>query len=285
MSLMLRCETLGMAVKTDFSKIEDDIKADIQHVVDYSQRKGDSSYTQEAGDKDIAMWTREAHDGFAKFERVIEEAISSLPNWGGSSVVLEPLYNDDKPINWEADEPYVVVSAHARLYKGGGWRNAPGFTIFYDDGQIRGVDDVLDAGDTDFFDDPAIEADYFMLTEELRHPGAARRLGGKVITLFTARPAKDRRLYDNARQIPTNVFLTTSEDEAYGYIADSGGGRDVYMVKIKRMYLVETLDAGSKKNYQTFSGSGRTVPVEECTLVYESQKLARRVMARWLKGP
>ena len=75
----------------------------------------------------------------------------------------------------------------------------------------------------------------------------------------------------------------SSREASNAYIADSGGGRDVYRVRIKRMYLVETLDAGSKKNYQTFSGSGRTVPVESCDMVYEDQKLAKRVLARFAK--
>jgi cold shock CspA family protein len=273
-----------MTVKTDFSTIDDDIEDEISKVVEYSQSRGDKSYTEDLGRKDITMWQREAREAYGKLERLVEDAISSLPNWGGSDVVLKPQYSGG-PIAWESDEPHIKVDVYLHVYKGGGWQNAPSFMVMTEDDRITGIDDTLDAGDTDFFNDPAIEADYFMLAEEIRTPGGAKRLGNKVVTLYTARPAKDRAIYNHAKQIPVNVFLTTSEDEAYGYIADSGGGRDVFQVRIKRMYLVETLNAGSKKNYQTFSGSGRTVPVESCVMVFEDQKIARRVVTRWLKGP
>ena len=203
-----------MSVKTDYSHIDEDIQDEIEKVVDYSQRRGDKSYTEELGRADIDRWQKEAREGYARLERELESIISGLPNWGGSDVMLEPQYSDG-PIAWSVDDPYVKVDAYVRVYTGS-WKNAPSFMVVTENGRIAGVDDLLDAGDTDFFSDPSIEADYFMLTEELRHPGGAARLGNKVITLYTARPVKDRRIYADAKQLPVNVFLTTSEDEAYG---------------------------------------------------------------------
>jgi hypothetical protein len=281
------------SVKTDYNDIDDAIRDSIEDTQRGAEtravREGEiNTYTAEVAEGDIKMWQGEAREGYGKLERAIKDAIGGLPNWSGTDVTIEPNWDHKEgPIFWSYDsDPYIAVNAYVRLGQGS---TAPGVTVFADHvtGKIEGVDDVLDAGDSDFFNDPATESDYFMLVEELRNPGGARRIGNKVITLYTARPAKDRRIYNNARAIPTNVFLTTSEDEAYGYIADSGGGRDVYKVRIKRMFLVETLDAGSKKNYQTFAGGDRMVPVEDCEMVYEDPqtKIARRVLARWRSGP
>lgn len=276
-------------IQTDLDPILDAIHDNIMETQRRSEeRHPEDFYTREMAEKDIAHWQAEARKGFTVLERDIEEAVSALPNWGGTRLTLVPTWDErEGPVFWlaEDEDPYVPIGGDLRFGPG---TSAPGFTVFATkDGHVRSIDDVLDAGDTDFFRDPAVESDYFMLAEELRNPGGAKRIGNKVLTLYTARPAKDRRLYDNARKIPANVFLTTSEDEAYGYVEDLGGGRDVYRVRIKRMYLVETLNVGSKRNYQTFAGGDRMVPVESCDLVYADPgtKMARRVLARWRTGP
>jgi hypothetical protein len=270
-------------VETYFDEIDRDLLSQLEDLADYSASDGSGGYTQEMADKDAAEWLSKAHKSFADLETELKGVIAGIPNWGAAKVMLRPMYEKRGPIDFEGDEPRLNLGAHAYVYPGGNWKSAPGVTLFWHEGMIKGVDDVLDAGDTDFFDNPAIEAAYFMLVEELRHPGGAKRLGNKTVTLYTARPKKDRYLYENARSLPVNVFLTTSEDEAYGYSRDMDG-RDIYMVRVKRMYLVETLDVGRTKNYQTFSGQGNKVPVVSCELIFEAGKtacVARRIVARY----
>ena len=195
----------------------------------------------------------------------LNHTINAIPNWNGSSIFVAPMYKaggyGDERVKID---PITSVSVDfakgsSRMY------SAPNFTLFYDlDINKAEIDDVLDAGDRDFFNDPEVEADYFSLVNELRHPGSAARQQGKILKLYTARPAADRSTYDNARQIPSNIFLTTSEDDAFGIGQDlsGAGGRDLYLVKIDERYLIKTLDTGRLKQYQAFSKTGM-VPVVE----------------------
>jgi hypothetical protein len=238
-------------------------------------QKGESvTYTLEQAEKDIRMWQGEAQKAFEALGRNVTSAVGSLPNWAGSNVTVRAMVDkSSSPISWFGDDgPKLNITGEVFVHEGSSWRSQPSFTAFAnEEGDLHAIDDVLDAGDSDFFHDPKVEADYFSLTEELRNPGRARSQGNKVLTLYTARPKKDRHLYDGAKHIPNNVFLSTSEDEAYGYSRDLGGDRDVYLIRIKRMYLVETLQTGSLRNYQSFNGQGSNVPVQSSELIHEGE--------------
>jgi len=228
-------------------------------------------YTPELMESDIRQWAQDAEKVFGALEKELLAAAHQVPNWPKSAnLTIRPSFGSkDGPISWDGEDPKLRTTSEVFVHHGDSWKGSPSFTVFVqDNGQIHGIDDVLDAGDSDFFKDPEIEIAYFGLTEELRHPGRAKQQAHKIVTLWTARPKKDRHLYDGASKIPSNVFLTTSEDEAYGYSSDLGGNRDIYLVKIQRGYLVETLNQGHLKNYQTYSSTG-WVPVESCSLVHE----------------
>lgn len=180
---------------------------------------------------------------------------------------------------------------------------SPSFTIFTNEhGKIEGkVEDVLEGGDTDFFKSPQQTAFYFDLIREIEKPGSTKR-PGKDLTLYTARPTKDRRLYDNARQVPVNIFLTSDPNRAAGIAHDLGASevRDLWRVRINEQFLVQTLDTPRSKDYQTVGGNGRTVPVKRIELMQEggrkqassyltvyhgtsTEKAARQIMRRGIK--
>lgn len=183
-------------------------------------------------------------------------AVARCPNWTTPRVVAEPAFNKE---NWM--EPPGAY--HVQLGKG---TYAPSFTLFVtEDGGIQEVEDVLEGGDEDFFTSPEAQYDYFNLVNELRKPGSTSR--GKRLTLYTARPLKDRERYEYAKTLPLNVFLASTFNEAYGLARDLGGGtvRDVWRVVVDSTHLVQTLDAGSVRHYQTV-GSG-PVPIRSIELV------------------
>jgi len=255
-----------MRVTSDLTRILKSITSSISETSESSvARGGDDPYTAADAARDIKLWHGIAKECAQTLERTIEAAIKRIPSWTGSDVTLKFSPGAEGAIDWfSGDEPRLNVSVDALV---GGGTDGPGFTVFCtEDGTVRGIDDVLDAGDTDFFHDPLIEADYFSLTEELRHPGRAKSDANKVVTLYTARPLKDRSLYERASSMPNNIFLTTDPDEAWGYSVDLGGDRDIWKVRIKRQYLVQTLDSGRHKNYQTFTQHGKT-PVEDIELI------------------
>lgn len=215
----------------------------------------------------IVSGTRAA---MAKLASHVGAAVGRVLEWPGLTVVLAPHYEKRKRFTGGADEVPIepVLSAGVELLRGTTRPRSgtPGFTLFHD----GDVDDVLDAGDRDFFTEPEVERAYFDLVSELRRPGStSRKLESKVLTLYTARPVKDRARYERATTVPSGIFLTSDFEraEALGRdLAGSDTGRDVWKVRIRSGYVHMTLDAGRVKEYQVVGGQ-REVPVERLELV------------------
>lgn len=207
----------------------------------------------------------------------LKAAMGRVKNWNGSDVHG---VGEGPPVDWilrtpQYDRPVSTFSVHVG--------SEAGFTVFITGSGFE-IDDVLEGGDEDFFGgDPGTQADYFNLIKELRQPGSSGR--GRDIVLWTARPVKDRAKYERATHIPSNLFLTTDEERAYGLAQEGelgGGVRDVYRVVVNTSDLVMTLDNGRVKDYQAV-GSDR-IPVKNMTLVHPAPDTAAgRVAVRWLR--
>lgn len=150
------------------------------------------------------------------------------------------------------------------------WGGTPSFTLFVDFDDNNNitkyeVDDILEGGDTDFFTDNNAQNDYFALVSELQHPGRSEKDKEKILTLYTARPMEHRNQFAETRSIPPNIFLTSNYQNAVG-MAHDFGKRDVWKVRIKSKYLIQTMDAQNERWYQVKSQS-ESVPVESITLI------------------
>jgi hypothetical protein len=212
----------------------------------------------------ITASTRNAN----KVAAMLSQAAGRVPNWGGHRFLVRVSFNEDRA--WDPATSFYVMLVNDR---------GPGFSVFTDKtGGFRAVDDILDSGDTDFFRDAKIQADYFDLVRELEKPGSTKR--GRDLILYTARPTKDRELYRRARQVPINIFLTTDPRRAVGIAHDLGANevRDVWRVVINSVHLIPTLTVGRMRDYQTV-GSGQ-VPVKAMELWVEGQ--SRMATARSL---
>jgi hypothetical protein len=178
----------------------------------------------------------------------IQQAFPKIQSkWLGSSVKVVPHFNT----GW--DFPIHEGCSDFSIYVING-KDKPDFTTFNFGANLG---DVLDGGDEDFFSNPNTENDYFLLVNLLERPEIFDH-PEREITLYTARPKKDREIF-SGNTIPSNIFLTNDPDEAEGYARDFGD-RDIYKVKIQQQYLTQTLNAGRKKNFQTVSPTGK-VPV------------------------
>lgn len=222
-------------------------------------------------DNDMAMTKEEMHkfenhileqidSSLQKAQNIIQSAILNLgEKYSGSQIEIEtqPRNKPQDPLSAEDLE----IPTYDSFYVHVGNKNISFGLFFNQDKYI--IDDVLDSGDEDFFSEETskLEQDYFLLINELRRPGKPKLEGEKIITLYTVRPIKDHEKYDNATVIPANIFLTTSYSEAEGYGIDFGE-RDLWRIRIKKKYLILTLDRGGVKNYQAF-GENKFVPIEE----------------------
>lgn len=175
----------------------------------------------------------------------LARAIHAIPNWHGSLVQIKPVL----PAREYMDFVTGVGAAHVYVGKAD-------FAL----DESGDIDDVIESGDMDFFRDPNQEMDYFNLIEELRHPGRVKQQAEKKLHLWTARPSKDARLYEHAREIPSRIFLSSKADDAAGIGADFGD-RDLYLVVVESQYVTLTLDRGSLKHYQTIVTPNGKVPI------------------------
>jgi hypothetical protein len=232
----------------------------------------------------IGRTTKHMH----KTARRIHRITSQHPEWSGSKVTVSPNFNHDERRPWDSNLHEPVTHTHVQVHhpdapKAGEHWDTPGFTYspwermrhtretrrreqrpgFKSHRTDRGagqVDDVHDAGDTDFFPKkhPETESDYFHLVNALRKGKPQDEKKARPITLYTARPATDRHLYKDATHLPRNLFLSTNMSDAHG-IGHDFGGRDVWQVRMHPRHLVKTLD-GPTSHYQIVGGKGK-VPV------------------------
>ena len=195
----------------------------------------------------------ESNVNVQKIQNIVQKAIGSIGEWNGSPVVIKSDLPPEESHLRGPDYTKPIEDAYITVVGPTEWGGELGFSFFNSEEGII-IDDVLEAGDADFFSDANTTAtsDYFNLVRELRNPGSSSK--GKNLTLYTARPTKDRELYMNATQVPANLFLTNSFDRASGIASDLGRNevRDVWRVRINSKYLIQTLD-GHVKDYQVTS--------------------------------
>jgi len=221
----------------DMDKYEQDLKDKIQDLYDWSVRRhGKADFDP---DKEFRVRFPQSMKNMHKLGSGLERTLSKLDLDVG--IQIQPVYDEENLF-----EP--VRYAYVKLFKGSKpGRGAPGFSYF----GPREVDDVLDAGDTDFFHDEDLEIAYFKLVNEIRNPGSANK-SGKPTVVYTARPVKDRKIYQGAKKVPSGIYVTTSADRADGFGRDFGNteGRDLWKIVVDSKNLVQTLKAGRVRDYQ-----------------------------------
>lgn len=114
-------------------------------------------------------------------------------------------------------------------------------------------------------DDGRSFEDYKNLLNEIESPGSVVRQQNKPITLYTARPTKDRDFYLRNKKVPSGIFLTDSLTHAEGIAHDMDGGRDLWAVKIYKKYLYQTLE--SPVAYYQVVSEDKFVPVVSMELL------------------
>lgn len=171
-------------------------------------------------------------------KKMIEDAINRSGKWQGSPVHIEALPPTDGKYNLieSAESAYISVGT-----------NSASFVLFHNEqGQFE-IDDIIEGDEPDIFDSPQFHSDYFTLINEIKKPGSTSK--GKILTLYTARPKKDRDQYMHAQFLPVNIFLSDRYDHVEGLSVEYGEERDIWKVRIDSKYLTQTLD-GKVKYYQ-----------------------------------
>lgn len=220
---------------------------------------GEGKFSIEEVNNSILNLSNDTYNNMLKIRDNILSAICRIDNWHDSKVTIYAYELDGKND--------ISSESSAKINIGDVNDFSPSFSYFVDGNDII-IDDILEFGDTDFFTDNNLQEDYFNLVKEIRNPGSSSKRG-KVITLYTARPSKDRNIYLNNRYVPSGIFLTNKYDSAEG-IGKDFGERDIWRVRIDSRYLLNTLDSPYEKQYQVVGGSN--VPVYDMQLLNTNEQ-------------
>lgn len=225
---------------------------DLRMVIRAMQDSIEAPWTKEEAERDIAGILNQTIEAQNKNARTIEKAIARAEEWNGSAIVIQPMV---------ADALEAATTSNVTI-KG----SDIGFTLFGD----GTVEDVLEAGDREFFKQSEQEQDYFNLVREIENPGSTSRKG-KLLRLYTARPLRDRKDFQKAarkKEIPNNIFLTDDMEEAEGYALEYPP-RDVWEVQIYEKYVTKTQTrtmGGRAGNWQTL-GPKDKAPIKDMSIV------------------
>lgn len=173
----------------------------------------------------------------------ISSLINSIDTWSGSPVRIQAQADYSA---YNTSEIALEPATSCHIYVG----NREGmFSYFIDEENNKPiVDDIIEGGEDDeeFFDNNQVKSDYYLLINEIRNPGSSSK--GKMLTLYTARPIKDREFFKNTTWLPINLFLTNSLNHADGLAHDLGSNevRDIWIIRMDSRYLTQTLDGPVK---------------------------------------
>lgn len=220
-------------------------------------------YSEKEAEENIADGIKQTYSHMLLIQKEIAAAIARNPTITTPITIQAASYSpQDSNYNLHATDAIIQV---------GNDEYAPTFTYFQLANKIE-LDDIIEAGDTDFFSTPKIQMDYYNLIKELQHPYSTTKTQ-KNLSLYTARPISDRHLYENAKQIPVNIFLASTYDFAEGFAKEYGGNRDVWKIRINSQYLTQTFNSPALKHFQTISPTGQpTVPIEKIELINSIKK-------------
>ena len=228
---------------------------------------GHGPYTLQQAKLDYGNCVRGTKVNMEKLRQTVYQAISRV-EWNNSSIWIYPRpIERAEGVSWSEPGEDALISVVAGGSEGSSILLPAGsgasFTLFVDSDKFH-IDDVLEAGDQEFFSDPNVQEDYFNLIKELQSPGSSQK-PGKTLRLYTARPVKDRTLYENADKIPPGIFLTTNYGRAEGIAMELSGAetlRDVWEIAIDERFLMQ------KEHHEDYQAIGtRPIPVKYTRLI------------------
>ena len=157
----------SIRVTVDISKYARQLDAIIDDYYNYALRRDiDNPPERKEYDRSRDRLLRETQSNMDRIANDIREVIAKIPNWYGTLVTVAAGFNDNL-----LDFDIESGSTWANIIVG---RDAT-FAYSLDAGDRVIVDDILEAGDSDFFRDVNLEQDYFNLIDGIRRPGRSNR--------------------------------------------------------------------------------------------------------------
>ncbi len=217
-------------------------------LMNYCQKE-DDIYNEDQVKEDYNKYFNETKENMDLICSFINDAISRIENYNGTNWIIFPSYDNLKEKDsLSADSATIVSESNKSVY----------FSISKD--EKFELYDIID--DEEDIEGDNWQKDYYSLINEIKNPGSSSK--GKVITLYTARPVRDRDFYANTNTLPNGIYLTNKISSAEGLSIDLSGTddiRDVWKVKINTKYLLQTLE-GYEKQYRVIADNSGA-PISE----------------------
>lgn len=216
------------------------------HLRDYLDSKDPYTFTEEDAKSQIQELLSQTKNNMNKISAEIHNAISLIELWNNSPIFIEVVqpYDENGKVNWLLAGEDAIITVGKETEEA----MAPSFEVFMIEGKLTIPSEGI-IEDDDFFRNSEYTRDYFNLIRELQHPGSSSRRG-KILTLYTSRPRKDRELYMNAEMVPGGIWLSSNADNAVNEGYEAGGLRDLWKVRIDERYVTKKLDVPSYKHYE-----------------------------------
>ena len=154
----------SVSVKIDLGKAPQVIADYFDDLASWS-REHSGGYNEEEATKDTKRILTDLEKAVKELAEHLHAAAHRVPNWFGSTILVRPLIDKDNPVYDQGGEVHDFLNGDVYVDKGSVSNHSPGFSLFLH-GSTAHVDDVLDAGDTDFFHHPEVASDYFGLVNE-----------------------------------------------------------------------------------------------------------------------
>lgn len=213
-------------------------------IIDYTSQY---SYTEADAERDYNSILNKTTDNMTKICEFINAVIKRIDNYQGTQWRIVPSVHYNEYNRLAIEEPCDSATVISKNY------NDVYFSLFALEEGLTPEDVIDDESDIEA---SGWQSDYYNLINEIRKPGSSSK--GKIITLYTARPAKDRDFFNNTKALPNGIYLTNNLSSAEGLREElrftDKTIRDLWKVRINNKYLLQTLDSPTEKQYRVLAG-------------------------------
>lgn len=240
----------------------------LRYYYQIEEHLSDSYFTEDKKNELLQSLLSQTYNNMNKLANILKASLSNVVNFKGKFFPITILAETDDDYNTNSisiDEG----SKSALLYVGD-----PSYyiymTVFLNGEKIDIVgDEVEDFNELENeFGQTVneIKPFYNLIRMVLKNPNFLDKKE-KTITVYTARPVKDFNTFENATDIPVDIFVSSNYNFVEGFAIDNKP-RDIWKIRISDIYLMTDETNNPNMTFQIYSRDGGTsVPIKGIQLI------------------
>lgn len=262
-------------IKPNFdTKIIQSLRDTITNLSDFKKCVENYYFTEDNALEEKNRLIKESFDNMNKIKNELSRILSSVNQYKGKIF----------PITIEASEDYNENGRDVNLEKGtnsallyvGNKDYYIYMSIYWDGGKIQILgDEVEDFGELeDEFGEEVndIKPFYNLIRTIIKNPNRIENSVQKTTTVYTARPIKDFSIFENASNVPVDIFVSTNYNFVEGFAIDNKP-RDIWKIRISDNYLINDQTNNPDFIFQVYNPSGeKEVPIKRIQFIERIDK-------------